>query len=65
MLTSLTYSNVFPSTGRTLEGNIQFQKGLGAICGPNEVGKSFIVEMIRFSYLGRPRSAAGRRTTGS
>jgi DNA repair protein SbcC/Rad50 len=52
MLTSLTYSNVFPSNGRTLEGNIQFQKGLGAITGPNEVGKSFIVEMIRFSLFG-------------
>ncbi|CAN5912797.1 hypothetical protein BH23PLA1_BH23PLA1_42790 [soil metagenome] len=52
MLTSLTYSNVFPSTGSTLEGNIQFQKGLGAITGPNEVGKSFIVEMIRFSLFG-------------
>jgi hypothetical protein len=52
MLTSLTYSNVFPSTGRTLEGDIVFQKGLGAITGPNEVGKSFIVEMIRFSLFG-------------
>jgi DNA repair protein SbcC/Rad50 len=52
MLTSLTYSNVFPSTGRTLEGNIQFQKGLGAISGRNESGKSFIVEMIRFSLFG-------------
>jgi exonuclease SbcC len=52
MLTSLTYSNVFPSTGRSLEGNIQFHKGLGAITGPNEVGKSFIVEMIRFSLFG-------------
>jgi DNA repair protein SbcC/Rad50 len=52
MLTSLTYSNVFPSTGHTLEGNIQFQKGLGAICGKNESGKSFIVEVIRFSLFG-------------
>jgi hypothetical protein len=43
MLISLTYSNTFPSTGRTLEGNIQFNKGLGAICGRNEIGKSFIV----------------------
>ena len=52
MLTSLNYSNVFPSTGRTLEGNIQFHKGLGAIIGPNEVGKSFIVEMIRCCLFG-------------
>jgi DNA repair protein SbcC/Rad50 len=44
MLMSLAYSTVFPSTGRTLEGNIQFHKGLGAICGKNESGKSFIVE---------------------
>ena len=29
-----------------------FQKGLGAITGPNEVGKSFIVEAIRFSLFG-------------
>ncbi|CAN5852455.1 hypothetical protein BH23PLA1_BH23PLA1_43420 [soil metagenome] len=52
MLTSLSYSNVFPSTGRTLEGNIQFHKGLGAITGPNESGKSFIIEMVRFSLFG-------------
>jgi DNA repair protein SbcC/Rad50 len=68
MLTSLTYSNLFPSTGRTLEGNIQFQKGLGAITGPNEVGKSFIVEMIRFSLFGsaalRGRAEDYRKLTG-
>jgi DNA repair protein SbcC/Rad50 len=52
MLRSLTYSNDFPSTGRTLAGNIQFQKGLGAITGPNESGKSFIIEMVRFSLFG-------------
>lgn len=52
MLTSLAYSNVFPRTGRTLEGDIQFQKGLGAITGPNESGKSFIIEMVRFSLFG-------------
>jgi len=52
MLTSLTYSNTFPSTGRSLQGRIRFQSGFGAVTGPNESGKSFIVEMVRFCLFG-------------
>ncbi len=39
-------------TGRTLSGDHEFQKGFGAITGPNEAGKSVILEMIRFSLFG-------------
>ncbi|WP_292549603.1 AAA family ATPase [Mesorhizobium sp.] len=52
MLNHLTYSVTFPSTGRTLSGDFSFQKGFGAITGPNEAGKSVILEMIRYSLFG-------------
>ncbi|TPJ51646.1 MULTISPECIES: AAA family ATPase [unclassified Mesorhizobium] len=52
MLNHLTYSVTFPSTGRTLSGDFSFQKGFGAITGPNEAGKSVILEMIRYCLFG-------------
>ncbi|WP_181173128.1 AAA family ATPase [Mesorhizobium sp. B2-4-1] len=52
MLNSLEYSVQFPSTGRTLANDINFQSGFGAIVGKNESGKSFILEMIRYSLFG-------------
>ncbi|TPL42643.1 AAA family ATPase [Mesorhizobium sp. B2-4-5] len=52
MLNRLTYSVTFPSTGRNLSGDFSFQKGFGAITGPNEAGKSVILEMIRYSLFG-------------
>lgn len=52
MLKSLEYSNTFPSTGRTLKGSVDFKAGFGSITGPNESGKSFILEMIRFCLFG-------------
>lgn len=52
MLNRLTYSVTFPSTGRTLSGDFSFQEGFGAITGPNEAGKSFILEMIRYALFG-------------
>ncbi|RUU74635.1 AAA family ATPase [Mesorhizobium sp. M7A.F.Ca.MR.362.00.0.0] len=52
MLNRLTYSVTFPSTGRTLSGDFSFQKGFGAITGPNEAGKSVILEMIRYCLFG-------------
>ncbi|ESY35791.1 AAA family ATPase [Mesorhizobium sp. C386A] len=52
MLNHLTYSVTFPSTGRTLSGDFSFQKGFGAITGPNEAGKSVILEMIRYALFG-------------
>jgi DNA repair exonuclease SbcCD ATPase subunit len=52
MLKSIEYSVFFPATGRTLAGKFSFQKGLGSITGPNEAGKSFVIEMIRFAFFG-------------
>ncbi|MBN9551126.1 MAG: AAA family ATPase, partial [Alphaproteobacteria bacterium] len=52
MLNRLIYSVTFPSTGRTLSGDFSFQEGFGAITGPNEAGKSVILEMIRYSLFG-------------
>ncbi|KQS84333.1 AAA family ATPase [Rhizobium sp. Leaf383] len=52
MLKQLEYSVTFPSTGRTLSEAVLFQGGFGAIVGPNESGKSMIIEMIRFCLFG-------------
>lgn len=52
MLNHLNYSVTFPSTGRTLSGDFSFEQGFGAITGPNEAGKSIILEMIRYSLFG-------------
>ncbi|MES0134533.1 AAA family ATPase [Mesorhizobium sp. M0016] len=52
MLKSLSYSVTFPTTGRTLAETVEFQDGFGAITGPNEAGKSFIIEMIRWLFFG-------------
>ncbi|MCV0350165.1 MAG: AAA family ATPase [Nitratireductor sp.] len=52
MLNHLKYNVTFPSTGRSLSGDFSFQKGFGAITGPNEAGKSVILEMIRYSLFG-------------
>jgi DNA repair exonuclease SbcCD ATPase subunit len=52
MLKQLEYSVTFPSTGRTFNEAVLFQGGFGAIVGPNESGKSLILEMIRFCLFG-------------
>lgn len=52
MLKKLSYKATFPSTGRTLEESINFQTGFGTITGPNESGKSFSIEMIRWALFG-------------
>lgn len=52
MIKNLSYSVTFPITGRTLNGSFSFDKGSTAITGPNESGKSFCIEMIRFSFFG-------------
>lgn len=52
MLKSLTYSVTFPLTGRTLAETVDFKNGFGAITGPNEAGKSFIIEMVRWLFFG-------------
>lgn len=52
MLKHLSYSVKFPATGRSLSADVDFQKGVTAITGPNESGKSMIVEMIRYCFFG-------------
>lgn len=52
MFHSLSYNITFPKTGRTMQQTLDFQQGFSAIIGPNEVGKSMIFEMLRFSLFG-------------
>lgn len=52
MLKSLNYTVQFSSTGRTLHEEINFEKGFGAITGPNESGKSMVLELVRWSLFG-------------
>lgn len=52
MIKELEYSVTFPTTGRTFNEAVLFQGGFGAIVGPNESGKSMIIEMVRFSMFG-------------
>jgi exonuclease SbcC len=52
MLKRLKYSVTFASTGKTLANDLSFEPGLTAISGPNESGKSTILEMIRFALFG-------------
>lgn len=59
MFHNLKYSVTFPATGRTLAQDLNFESGFWAITGPNEVGKSFIFEMLRYLMFG---SAALRGT---
>jgi exonuclease SbcC len=54
MLKLLDYSVEFPSTGRSFANKISFEPGLTAITGPNESGKSLIVEMIGYCLFGKP-----------
>ncbi|MFN3201313.1 MAG: AAA family ATPase [Bradymonadia bacterium] len=55
MITAITLKNCFTHHERTFE----FKQGLTVITGPNESGKSLILEMIRFALFG---SAALRGT---
>lgn len=52
MLKSIEYTVQFTSTGRTLHEKIKFQRGFGAITGPNEAGKSMVIEMVRWLLFG-------------
>lgn len=61
MLSTLSYSVTFATTGRTLEEDITFRSGFGILTGANETGKSFAVEMIRWCLFG---SAALRGKIG-
>lgn len=54
MLTSITYSVVFPISGVTLEGKFQPQPGITAVIGPNGVGKTFTsIELARYLLYGK------------
>ncbi|WP_299791654.1 SMC family ATPase [uncultured Marivita sp.] len=61
MLSAVSYSVTFATTGRTLEEDITFRSGFGILTGANETGKSFAVEMIRWCLFG---SAALRGKIG-
>lgn len=52
MLNSLSYNVLFPSTGRRLGADIDFSRGFGSITGPNEAGKTFVIEMVRYCLFG-------------
>lgn len=52
MLKNLKYNVTFASTLKSLSGDYNFETGLTAITGPNESGKSMIVEMIRYALFG-------------
>ena len=52
MLEKLTYSVTFPSTGRAFAGDLDFKTGFGTITGPNEAGKSLIIEIARWCLFG-------------
>src|SRR6266478_1401828 len=52
MLRSLSYSVVFPATGQSLKGELDFEKGMTAISGANESGKTMILEMVRYCLWG-------------
>jgi len=49
---SLKYTATFTQTGRTLSQNLTLTTGFWAITGPNESGKSFIFEMMRYALFG-------------
>lgn len=52
MIESLKYVVTFNTTGRTLKNQLNFKPGITVIKGENEVGKSFVLEMIRFALFG-------------
>jgi len=52
MFHSLSFELQFASTGRVFARDIEFRAGLNAIIGPNESGKSLILEMMRVAIFG-------------
>ncbi len=51
MLSKLSCSVTFPTTGHTLNGEFDFKSGFGVITGAHEQGKSLIIE-VRWGLLG-------------
>ena len=52
MIRKLVFRTRFTSSGKVYEGKHDFGKGLTAIVGPNESGKSLVLEMIRYALFG-------------
>jgi exonuclease SbcC len=53
MFTSIEYDVTFPNGPRPhFSGKHVFKEGFGAIVGPNEAGKSLLLEFLRFSLFG-------------
>jgi DNA repair protein SbcC/Rad50 len=52
MINQLIYRISFPSTSKEFSNNLTFAPGLTIIRGPNETGKSLILEMIRYALFG-------------
>ncbi len=52
MLKRLRFSVTFPTTNRSFNQDITFDRGMTAIVGPNEAGKSLILEMARYCLFG-------------
>ena len=57
MITNLTFNVEFAPTekypqGKVIKGDHVFEKGLTAITGPNEAGKSLRIEIIRYALFG-------------
>lgn len=52
MFKALKYDVTFPSTGRQFSADLTFEKGMTAIVGSNESGKTLILEMLRYALFG-------------
>lgn len=52
MFNSIEYNVTFATTGRILSEKLNFQTGFGTITGPNEAGKSMVIEMARWALFG-------------
>ncbi len=52
MFKTIEYEVIFAKTARFLKESVVFQKGFGTITGPNESGKSFMLEAIRWCLFG-------------
>lgn len=52
MLKYLHYEVTFSTPHKTIKGDVDFEAGLTAITGPNESGKTMVLELIRFALFG-------------
>ena len=52
MLKTLNFEVNFATTGKIMKGSHTFEKGMTAIVGANESGKSMRIEMFRYAWFG-------------